>query len=346
MSKTDTPKLTNASNKATLLENYNRVAELLKEERKKNLNPTAIKKAKRATEVITKSNGLSTDSIEKSIQQVEKRTLSLMSDIKMQVSDELDNLKTVQEAIKTQEEVLEDIYGIERQAESLAALIRVQEERRVEFDAELAKARVEFDNRIVEEEKAHKEKMAEYERAFSLKVKLAEQEQERKNQDFKYNFERQEKERTDAIQDELTTQRKIFADYLEKEKKALGEREELVAKQEEEVTTLRTQVDAIPTQIEEARAAGKADAGKSHGFETRAIKSTFEAEMAVLGAKVDSLTGERDRLVEELDVTKSKLDEAYAKVQDVAVQALTAQGNANTVAQVQAGVAAASAGKR
>jgi len=331
---TEKSKISVTDTKATIMKEYKALLSKYNEVSKSQLNPAKIKKTKKKVATMEKANGLSLDKVGTSIETLRSRTNSALDQLRAELEGELGNLHTIREAIELQNEEINELYGINKEAETLAALVQAQADRKAPFEEEMKTKRETFNEDQTKAKKSWDEEKAEF-----LKN------QERETAEWKYNFERKQKETMDQLNDQIVAERKGWLAQKEADEKMLQERAETLIKQEDELVTMKQKVADFPAQLEAAKKEGEAKAGKSHGFETRTLKANHDAEVKVLQANVTTLTNENEGLRGQVQDLQNKLQAAYDKVQETASQALAAQGSANTVAQIQQAVEKASRSK-
>lgn len=343
--------------KADILKAYKAAQAEVKQLKAQKLNPVAEKKAKRKTATAEKVKELTVDSVAKTIETLNSRTDNYLSQLREEFEGELGNLTEVRQAVADAKEELKEIFDIQAEAESLASLIEAQSNKKTEFDAKMQADREAHLDEMQRERKAWETEKADYEAEWERKVKEDQERRTRELADAKYLFERDKREQTDALEDELNSKRKAFMDQIEVAEKNLKEQRETFFKDKKTTEQLEAAVKALEERvvtfegekrdaIEAAREEGKKKAAQSYGIETSALKRSHEADVKVLQGQVDNLSADNDGLRNQVKSLEAKLETAYSKVQDVAVQALTAQGNANTVAQVQTAVSAATGSKK
>lgn len=319
---------------------YQRVLGLLNEKESANLNPAKVRKAKRKKEVQEKTDGVSLDGVEKSVSTLRNRLNSTLDEIENSLKTEVEQLGTIQESLNYKQEEVQEIFGIEQQAGSLAALIQAQEERRDTFERELAEKRATFEEEQRTLKKRWAEERAEYDRTRQLQLQQDEAERERQLEEYKYNFERTERERLDALSDSLATQRKQFNEEVETREKNLREREEDLTKRETRLSELEAEVLQLKTEtetkVEAAVEATKKNMNASKAIAESSIRKDYEAQLTVVNGKLETtqeqLTHSRNRIA----ALESDLAAARAEVNQVALRALDAQSGKAALEAVQA----------
>lgn len=156
---------------------------------------------------------------------------------------------------------------------------------------------------------------------------------EREEEAFTYERNRRRKQLEDAQKDQDALRHKAFSD-----------REAALKAQEQELVDLRAAAAAHPAALETAKAEalveGKMDAGRSHGFETRALKTEHASEKAVLTLQAQHLQA----LVTDKEATIARLQGelaiAHASTKELATKVTEAANNRELVASLQQALSA------
>jgi hypothetical protein len=247
----------------------------------------------------------------------------------------IEDYNTMKEAIKIAEDNLKEIYGIEKTAQTLAALINAQSEKRTDFDAELKAKRTDAETEV----DAMFDKICESKATWELELKNArlstEQARKREEEDFKYNLTRARKLDNDKWEDEKKSRESIVSNR----ETAATTREEQVLERETTLSVLEGKVTQIPTLVKEAADAayeeGKKAASKDFGFEKRAIEGNFKSEKAILDNKIINLEESVARMTKELELNRIELTAARNEVKEIATKTVEASGNARMVDSLQ-----------
>lgn len=235
----------------------------------------------------------------------------------------------LKETIAQKEAQLKELFGIEAQADSLAALINthnvMQEKlqveateaakiRKAEADAQIAEISQQIKDATAQLAKVKKELDAD-EKQYKKDLDTA---RKREAEEFKYNLDRSRSLENDKWNDEKAAREKVMKDQEDE----LAERIAEVTKREEKMDELEAKVAQIPdlkeTAFTEGKTAGKKEADTSHAFEKKSIEKQAEYDKGLLQEKVESLTKqitEKDARIKELEI---KLDNAYTRNQELA----------------------------
>lgn len=241
------------------------------------------------------------------------------------------------EAVEIKKSELNNLYGIEAELNTLVALVNAHKDKAHELDEQykLAKAEAEKELRdrkaVIEEEiaelnKTKAETLATIRKeSADLKAQLK-QEREREEEEYTYNRDRTRKIAEDEWADEEAEKRKEFETWEE----SVLARENAVAIQEERIKELEQKVSEIPSLTESATRKGyeegKAEAGKSWGFEKRAIEQKNEYEQRALNDKVERLEADLVDAKNTIVTLQEKLDSAYAQMRELATDTVKSNG--------------------
>src|SRR6266702_8465884 len=149
----------------------------------------------------------------------------MLADISDRLAAEATRFRNVRQAVESKERELKELYGIEKSAVSLAALIEAQNQKRADFEIQMARERDELQSEIDvrradwEEEKKARETEIKERDAAEKKI------QERAREDFNYAFKREQQAIKDKLNDEKITVEKEIKLKREAADKELTERE-------------------------------------------------------------------------------------------------------------------------
>lgn len=243
----------------------------------------------------------------------------------------------LKEAIAMKKAELKDLYDIEVQAASLAAIINAAKEKKYQLDEEYkaSKAAQEEERKKAVEEKeqelkdlqesieAVKEEIQATRKEETAKV---DKERKREEEEYAYRLQRERKKENDAWEDTKASREKEIAIKEANAEAMLAEAESKV----EELESLREKVDQIPTLVAEAEArgqeAGEKAAGKEYGYKKTMYEKEKEYEIAKLQDQVDRLKEAKEDAETKAWQLQEKLDEAYAKMNTLASDTVKANG--------------------
>ena len=245
-------KLSEKSTKQEMLEAYQALARQLEEKRAAELAPERRLEEKRAEEAVRAASGVQPEGIDREIGQLKSDIGKLLADVSERLGTESARFRNIQKAVESKEAELRELYGIEKSAVSLAALLEAQNQKRLEFESQIAREREELQTEMEtkraeweEEKKAHDAEIRERDAADKRA-------QERAREDFNYTFKREQQGLKDKLADEKAALEKEIKLRRETAEKDLAEREKALADRERELAELRARAAAFPKEIETA----------------------------------------------------------------------------------------------
>lgn len=331
----DIPPVTMANTKKDMMEAYEAMKQQLQAQEKDLLNAEKSRKQMEKKLAATTADA-------QAAQDPLQRLSSLRSDISKELTilaerfeQEIDSYHKIKVAVKTKQEELDTIYGVESAASDLAALIEAQQAKKEAFETEMVNRRSVFELEMQETRSEwEKEKAAREQEAKEIADSIKKQRQ-REKEEFEYAFERDKEQRKNTLEDALQAVEKDIAkkredfeqEYIQR-KNGLDIREEAITKLENEMAALQKEVDTFSKRLEAAVAKAVEDTTTrlTHDFEKdkALMESRFEGGKNVLSGKIESLeTLVKSQATQIADFAK-RHELAYEKVQDIANRAVAA----------------------
>lgn len=245
--------------------------------------------------------------------------------------------RDVMETIENKQKELQELYDIETEASSLAAIINAAKEKEYQLDEEykakreklttehrelVEEFRKELDELIAKKDTATNDVRA----ARAEEIAKVKQERQREEEEYGYNLTRQRKIENDRWEDEKSEREKILTAKEEAANNMFAEAEARL----DELEELREKVAEIPELIanaeKEAKELGQKEAAKECGYKKTMYEKEKEYEIAKLEDKASML--EEKLALEESKVValQEKLDEAYSKMNTLASDTVKANG--------------------
>ena len=308
-------KLSMSNTKKEMLDAYNAILKKLQEKEEGKLSPGEIKEQKRSKEILKDVDSLASEGVIKSISELKMEMGNLLTRISDKLEEEVNRYIKVKEAIAIKEKEMGEIYEIEKNAQTLTALIEAQSQKRDEFEREMALAREEWERekKLREAERKEQEEMEQKRR-------------QRMKEEFEYSFNRQKEMEKDKFEDEkakLAAELRLKKESAEKE---LAEREAKIAAREEEFNDLQNKVNSFPKEMETAvskavkEAVDKCNMERKNAEELQ--KRIFEGERKLLNSKIENLEKRVQEQNDQILRLSKQLDEAYQKIQNIAVKSI------------------------
>lgn len=340
--KPDPKKLSMSSTKQEMLDAYNAVLRELKEKEEAELRPEKKLEEKKKVEVLKVADSVSALSVEGITREIAglradvAKTLGQISD---NLEGEADKFKKMTEAVKLKEGELQELYGIEKEAVTLAALVEAQQRKRQEFDSRMAQDKedaqreTEITRRQWESDKKAREVEAKEWDAAEKKRR------ERDKEEYEYAFKREQRLAKETLQDEKTKLEREMSLRKGELDTELAAREAALAAREQELAELQKKASMVPKEIDAAVAKGVKEVTERLTAETRSreelMKKEFEGERNVLKSRIESLEATVKEQREQITKLSQQLDKSYQKVEELAVKALETSSAAQSVSGLQ-----------
>jgi hypothetical protein len=336
---TPTRKVSDKSTKQELLEACQTLTRQWEEKRAAELNPERRLQDRKAEEALKAAATVAPEGIDREIGNLKSEIGTMLGEVSDKLATEAARFKSLQQAVETKQRELQELYGIEKGASTLAALIEAQNLKRTEFETEMAQQREALTREINEnrgewekERKAHEAELRERD-AAEKKTRDREKEQ------FDYAFKRDQQGLRDKLADEKAALEKELKLRKETAEKDLTERERVLVEKETELNTLRAKAAAFPTELVAAVDKAAKEATDRLKLEAKnrddLLQKQFEGERNVLTTRIEGLEKAVKDLAEQNGRVNKQLDAAYLKVQEIAEKTIESAGHAKMSADLQ-----------
>ncbi len=332
-------KVSEKSTKQEMLEAYQALAKQLEEKRGAELAPERRLEEKRAEEAVKAAAAVVPEGIDREIGQLKAEIGKMLAEVSDRLATESARFRSIQKAVESKDNELKELYGIEKAAVSLAALIEAQNQKRAEFESAMASERerlqTEIDTARAEWEK---EKKA---REVELKERDANEKRarDREREDFAYNFRREQQAIKDKLNDERATLEKEIKLKREAFEKEFAEREKTIAAKENELAELRARTAAFPKELETAVNQAAKETGDRLKLEAKnredLLRKEFEGERNVFTARNEALERTNKDLLTANAKLAQQLEAAYQKVQVIAEKTVEGTSQSRSLAELQ-----------
>ncbi len=338
-------KITEKSTKSTILNALREAEKKISEMEQGKLNAEAKTTAKKAGETIKKADKIMDVNVEDKITDLSKSVSTLLNNLSENIVAETKNLQTVKDAIAIKETEMKELYNIEKQAHTLAGLVNAHQELKLDQEKELTELKQKAVSELAEIEKTIKEAREEYTTLSKEQKETLIQNQKRKEEEFKYDFARHQKQAHDNLEDELSTKQKKFTEEkeqatneLKEQNKLLDERESAIQKREQKTDELEAEVAAIPAKIEAIRTESNewanAKIKKKVAISEASFKKAIEADKRILEIERDNLKNQLDTANEKIETLQTKLDEAYKRIQEMGIQMVSSSNESKALDKI------------
>lgn len=318
------PEISAKNTKNEILDAYNALLKKIKEQ--KPVDRQVEKEKVEKKEIVETAARNSVETIVKGLADLKLAITKALDDMEQQLIGESKRLQGIRQAIAIEQKNLEEIHEIRADADSLAALLLAQKEKKQTFEAEIEQKRGDFEAEMVQKRLLWKKEQEDYERAKKEREEEVKKARQREEEEYSYNRQLQRKKDQDAYAASKAVLEKELEDKRQTLERSWSERESALAAREKELADLKARVESFPKELEKA----VRDTEKAV---TERLQFTFkhEAEIGVreregerklsqqIIASLEAKIKEQDELIRQLT---QKANEAGLQVQSIAIKAI------------------------
>lgn len=332
------PETSMTNTKKEMLEAYEALKEALQNQARTELKPEKTQKAKEEEKIIhSVEKEVEKEDVARRIYDLKDEIGRFLTDLSGKIEAEKERYAQIKHAIDIRNRELMEIYGIEKSAFSLAALLEAQKQKNFEFEAEMTARRKEQEDSIETTKICWEKEKQQYALSMKEQKDEAEKNWKRLKEEFEYTFNREKEIKKQALSDELEKLNKQLQDKKEAFEKEtvireaeLTRRETLVTEREKNIDGLEQKVAGFPAELERQVAEAVTRTTERLQFETNKnaeiLAGEFTGEKNVLKTKIEALEKLVASQQKQIDTLSRQIDIAYGKVQDIAVKAVSAKG--------------------
>lgn len=332
-------KISDKNTKQEMLEAYESLAKQFEAKRQAELNPERRIEEKKAEEAIKAAAAVAADGIDREIGGLKSEISKMLADVSEKLAAEAARFRSLQKAVETKAQELQELYGIEKAASSLAALIEAQNQKRRDFEIESAQQHEELKGEIEETRQIWQKERQTREAELRERDTAEKKARDREKEQFEYAFKREQQGLRDKLNDEKAALEKELRLKRETAETELAERERVLVEKETEWNTLRTKAAAFPKDLDEAVNKAVKEATDKLKLEAKnreeLVKKEFEGERNVLTTRLESLEKTAKDLAEQNGRLSKQLEAAYQKVQEIAEKTIESAGQSKSLAELQ-----------
>ncbi len=249
-----------------------------------------------------------------------------IDDLEEKMIAEYRKFSGLQQAATEQAKILDELYGVQAEADSLAALVQAQKEKKAAFEAQMEQTKTSFDEDMSEKRQYWKKEQEEFDLAKKERDAQLKKDRLREEEEYSYNLQLARKKDADeyeatktALEKELSTKKSAF-------EKDWSEREAVLSSREEELSELRDKIAVFPKELEKAIKDTEKTVTERIEFkfkhDMQLIQKETEGEQKLHEQAVEALQSkirEQEELIRQLT---QKADESVQQVQTIAVKAI------------------------
>lgn len=332
------PRLSTKSTKEEMLRAYNDlVARFQEKQEDASERQTEVKRVAEAS-VVERASKYTVETIIKGLADLNIYVGKALNDLSRELTTEAGKLEEIRDAIAIENKNLEELHDIHLAADTLAGLIKDHQEKKAAFEAERAEAEQAFNFQMAEKKFEWKKEQEAYVAALKENETRVKKEREREREEYEYNLALARKKEMDADEAQKAAQLKTLEDERSKQERELKDREAVVKAQEAEITELRVRVTGFPAEltaaVERAEKEANSRAETRSRQESQLLAKEVEGDKRVAQLKIAALEEAVAKQVAQIEALTKKLDEANAKVEEIAVKAIEGASNARALSTI------------
>ena len=332
-------KLTMSNTKKEMIDAYKELLTRLKEKEETKLKPEKLIEEKKVKKVINTAESLSIDTIIKDVDNLKMEVGRLLAKLSDMLDKKVGEYQDIKTAVEIKNSELKEFYDIEKSAETFAALIEAQNEKRRAFETEMEEKKSQLEREIAEirdaweKEKKNHEKDAKEQRAEEEKNRAREREE------YAYKMAKEQQLLKDKYEYEKEKIEREIKDKKEQFDKEIAEREKTVKDKETELKELQEKAASFPKKMETAVNAAVKETAARIQLEAKnreeLLKREFTGEKSVLTTRISSLEEIVKEQEKQITRLSQQLEKSYQQVQDIAVKAVDSSSALKTMNSIQ-----------
>ena len=342
---TQKPEVTLKNTKAQIYAAYQRHLKAQNQKRETTLNPVEINRAKQREETLQSATEIAGNGASQ-IASIRSAINTELMGLETRLGEATTRLETVESAIEERDVELKEVYGIEREAATLASLVEANEQAKAEFEDDMKAARESEDAYRAGAREQWTKDLTKIKANFEETKAELEKKQKRQQDEWKYDFDRQCKSEQDDFTDRLNSAKKANDKLIELANEDIEKRSKAVADREAQAETIENKVSMLEGELEGLKAAKAADieaavedakrkSEVSKNIAIKAVETKASAEQLVLSERLATREQQIEALQSQVEQLNQRLNEAYAKIDGVATKALESKANGETLGQMQ-----------
>ena len=328
-------KVSPTNTKAQILEAYN---ELLKQlEEKAADNPKEVREREEKQKTVEKAAANDEPAISKNITALKSNVAGVLDKIEENLLNEYKRLSEIREAINIEKTNLKELYEISAGADTLAAILLAQKEKKQQFEEEMAQKEKELNESLAAGKTVFEEEMTRQKAQWEAEKKAMQaalkegkeqtsRERKREEEEYQYTLKLTRKKEQDIYEQKKATLERELAEKKAAFEKEIAEREKAVVAAEEELNMLRKKSEQFPKELENAIKDTEKQVTETletkYKFEKELLAKETEGELKLHEQTIKTLEAkikEQDNLIKQLT---QKADSSEKTVKDIAIKAL------------------------
>ena len=271
--------------------------------------------------------GVSVDAVVQRISGLGLEVSRALSDVSGKLTEEVQLLASVREAVALERAELERLHKIDTAATALDQMVQDYAREKEQLESEIAAGRAAWEQESAQAERERKEQEE------SLK-----KQRQREIEDYEYKKNLERKKAQDKYDEEIRLQEKKNQEKQETLEKGWKQREALLKEREEDLARLRKEAEEFPARLQkEAQAAAeqaRREAEAKLDQQILILKKDAETEKRLAALQVQSLEESGARQQAQIAALEKQLADAKQQVQDIAVKAIEGASGAKALSHI------------
>jgi hypothetical protein len=318
------PEITVKSTKNEILEAYNALLKRIKEQ--KPVDRQAEKEKVEKKEIVETAAQNSVEKIVKGLADIKLAITKSLDEMEQQLIGEFKKLNGIRQAIDIEKKNLEEVHEIRLNADSLAALLLAQKEKKQAFETEIEQRKSDFDAEMTQKKLLWKKEQEDYERLKKEREEEVKKARQREEEEYTYNLKLQRKKDQDAYAASKATLEKELEEKRLTLEKTWSEREAALAAREKELADLKARVDLFPKELEKTVKDTEKSVTEKLQFiykhQAEMLATETEGEKKLYQQLIASLETKIKEQEEQIRQLTQKTNEAGLQVQSIAIKAI------------------------
>jgi hypothetical protein len=312
------------STKTEILEAYQEMVAKAKEQ--KAADQKATRRENEEKEVVGSASRNSVEDIVGKLASLKLEIVKSIDGLEERLIAEHRRFTELRQAVSLQSAALEEMYGIQAEADGLSALILAQNQRKEAFEEEMEDKRFAFDTDMAQRKLQWKKEQEEFEATRKERDGQLKKERQREEEEYTYNLQMVRKKESDAYEARKSALESELKEKKAQIEKGLAERESIVSSRENEFQELRAKVDLFPKELDKT-----VKETEKNITERLEFKYKYQAELTAkeiegekrlnkqIIAAHERKIAEQDEYIRQLT---QKADDSIQQVQTIAIKAI------------------------
>jgi hypothetical protein len=319
------------STKNEILDAYNDLLKTVQE--KKTEEPKKVQEREKQETAVKNAGELSNEGIVKNILSLKLSLGTALDKLSENFTGEFRKFEELQQAIMVEKKNLQDLYQITAGADSLAAMLLAQKEKKEQFETEMANRKAELEDKMKVEKERFETEMAEKKALWkkeqeTYQAKLKEElddnkkAKQREEEEYQYNLKLTRKKEADMYEDKKAKLEKELAEKKIAFEKEFSAREAAVKAAEAELNDLRQRAAVFPKELDKS-------VGEAVKANTEKLEMEFRFSKELTAKQNEGEIKLRDQIIETL---KSKIKDIETNLKELSQKTITAETTVKDIA--------------